>query len=104
MLSHLGMFAVARTAMLGCCYELKIQLQINMLFLRCGQNIGKFFLLKARCDVPKSFHLFKKKDIDSLADTLQIIDMYLKNIKNQRKVELFLLSCYMLSTALALKT
>lgn len=86
MLSHLGMFAVTGTAMLRYPYHLKLRCVIKILSLQCGQNVGKFFLLHSGCNVPKSFYIFKEKDIGSLAHTLQITDMYLESIKNQRKV------------------
>lgn len=84
--SHLGIFAVATTGMLGHFSHSKLSCIINILFLQCDQNTGKSFVPQSRYNVPKYFHVFKENDIGNLALTLQIICMYWQNIKNQRKV------------------
>ena len=64
------------------------------MFLQCVQNFGNFFLLKSGCNVPKHFHIFKKKDTGSLAHIFQIIDAYLEEYQEPEEVDFRPLTCY----------
>ena len=58
------------------------------------QNVGNFFLLKSGCNVPKHFHIFKKKDTGSLAHIFQIIDVYLEEYQEPEEGDFHPLTCY----------